>query len=59
MDDSKEAWIGKKVFLILKTGRKYSGVVTKCDNDHIYIIDKFNEPLMAAISDISSLEVEK
>lgn len=58
MDENNE-WIGKKVFLILKSGRRYSGIVKSFDSNFVLIIDKFNENVMASISEISSMEQEK
>ena len=39
MDEMKEA-IGQKVFIILKSGRKYSGVIRNIENGLIYLIDR-------------------
>lgn len=57
MTDNKD-WIGKRIYLILKTGRKYSGKVISFDNLFLSIIDKFGEKVMVSVSDISSLEEE-
>lgn len=59
MEGQNNDWIGKKVFLILKSGRKYSGIVNSFDDKFISITDKFNEKVMASVSEISSVEVEK
>jgi small nuclear ribonucleoprotein (snRNP)-like protein len=58
MDNKFDAWIGKKVFLILKTGRKYSGVIKETTESFIFILDKFNNKIVISISEISSLEEE-
>ena len=34
--------IGKRIFVVLKSGHNYTGEVTSCDEDFITIIDKFN-----------------
>lgn len=59
MEDNHNDWIGKKIFLVLKSGRKYSGIVKSIDKNFICIKDKFGENVMASISEISSMEVEK
>lgn len=50
--------VGKRIFVILKTGRRYSGMVDSIEDKIIAITDKFNEPVMFSISEISSMEVE-
>jgi len=52
-------WIGKKVFLSLKSGRKYTGVIKEVTENFIFILDKFNEKVVVSISEISSLEEEQ
>ena len=59
MEKQNKDWIGKKVFLVLKSGRKYSGIVNSFDDKFICITDKFKENVMASVSEISSMEVEK
>ncbi len=51
--------IGQKVYVILKSGRKYSGIINSVEEGIIYITDKFGDPVMFSISEISSLEVER
>lgn len=58
MDDKFDGWIGKKVFLVLKSGRKYSGIVKETTENFIFIRDKFDEKVVVSISEISSLEEE-
>jgi len=58
MEQNKKEWIGRKVFLILKSGRKYSGFVISFTDKFICIKDKFLEDVMASVDEISSLEVE-
>ena len=59
MENKFDGWIGKKVYVILKSGRKYSGIVNEATESFIFILDKFKEKVMISISEISSLEEEK
>ena len=59
MEDENNEWIGKKIFLVLKSGRRYSGIVLSYDNNFISMTDKFGEKVMASISEISSMEEER
>ena len=59
MEDKFDIWIGKKVFLILKSGRRYSGIVKETTENFIFLIDKFGEKVIVSISEISSLEEER
>lgn len=59
MDINYSDWIGMKVFLITKTNRKYSGIVKVFDEQHVLIIDRFDEFVIVASDEISSMEVEK
>jgi small nuclear ribonucleoprotein (snRNP)-like protein len=52
-------FIGKKVYVILKTNRVYTGIVQSVDGGIILMIDKYHRPVMFNVSEISSLEVEK
>jgi len=52
-------WIGKRIYLILKSGRKYTGYVKSFDKQNLLIIDKFEEFVIVATDEISSMEVEK
>jgi len=56
--EGEKDWIGKKIFVVLKTNRRYSGRVTKFENNMIHITDKFNVPVMFNLSEVSSMEVE-
>ena len=51
--------IGEKVYVILKSGRKYSGIINSIHEGIVYLTDKYNEPVLFNISEISSMEVEK
>ncbi len=60
MEDKKSGLEGKKIYVVLKSGRVYSGVMQSIDdNDMITITDKFDKLVMFAKSEISSLEVEE
>ena len=56
MKNKFEEWIGKKVFLKMKSGSFYNGVVKEVTESFIFILDKFNEKVIVNISDISSVE---
>ena len=58
MDGIKEM-IGQKVYVILKSGRRYSGIINSFDNNIIFLTDKFDEPVIFNVSEISSMEAEK
>ena len=59
MDDKFNAWIGKRVFLITKSDRKYSGIIKEVTENFIFVLDKFQERVAINISEISSLEEEQ
>jgi len=54
-----EQWIGKKIFLVTKANRKYSGIVKTFDEQHLSMDDKFGNYVIISSSEISSMEVEK
>jgi len=58
MDGIKE-YEGKKVYVILISGRKYTGVIKKVDDNFVYLIDKFGDNVMFNISEISLIEEER
>lgn len=51
-----EEYKEKKVFLILKSGHKYTGVITSINEDTISFIDKFNNQMLIAFSDIMMIQ---
>ena len=56
-------WCGKKIFLRLKNGRVYSGVVTSVDDTSnnlifINIQDKFDKPVTIVHSEIVEIKEE-
>ena len=50
------AWIGKSIFLRLKTDLVYSGKIISADDNFLTIIDKFGNHVMIAVSEISKME---
>jgi len=59
MENKFSLLMGKRVFVILTTGRKYSGIIKDTTENFLFILDKFNEKVVINISEISSLEEEK
>jgi len=59
MTNEFEAWIGKKVFLVTKSQRKYTGVIKEATENFIFMLDKFNEKVVINISEISTIEEER
>ena len=50
---------GKRIFLVTKAGRKYSGTILETTDNFIFMLDKFANKVTINISEISSLEEEK
>jgi hypothetical protein len=59
MYDVIKGMIGKKVFLILKSGRKYSGIVKEVTESFVFLKDIYDNKVVASIDDISSIQEEK
>ena len=55
IDEFKDV-IGKKIFVVLKSGRNYTGVVKEQTETFLFILDKFNEKVVINKSEVSSLE---
>lgn len=51
-------WIGKRIFVRLKSGDVYTGTVRNVDQLFVYIIDKFGSDVLFSIDDISKLKEE-
>ena len=51
--------IGKRVYVILKTRRVYSGTIDSVSDGIISITDKFGASVCFSISEMSSMEEEK
>jgi small nuclear ribonucleoprotein (snRNP)-like protein len=58
-EDENSSWAGKRVYLVLKGNRYYTGVVQSFNNQFLIMIDKFGNKLMCDISQIASIEEEK
>ncbi|MBT6995350.1 hypothetical protein HN865_04180 [Candidatus Woesearchaeota archaeon] len=54
--DFLENLIGKRVFMILKSNHKYSGLVQQIEGKHIQFKDKFNEFVIISIDEIKVLK---
>jgi len=57
-------WEGKKVFIILKNKRQYTGKIIEVDNSNktttfISIIDKYNNRITFANSEIELIQEER
>lgn len=55
-------WIGKRIFVRLKTGKIFSGIVTDVSNKDpvfIKIIDKFNLPVAFAATEIIEIKIDQ
>jgi ribosome maturation factor RimP len=57
-------WLGKHIFVRLKTGKVFSGEVIEISDDDginpvfIKIIDKFNEPVVFQANQVVELKLE-
>ena len=59
MDEIKR-FVGKKIFVILNSNRKYSGVIKSVSDDgFVFFLDKFNQEIMFKVSDIDLIEEER
>lgn len=53
-----EGLIGKRVYVLLKSERKYTGLVICVENSLLVIRDKFNKRVFISPDEISYLEEE-
>jgi small nuclear ribonucleoprotein (snRNP)-like protein len=51
-------WIGKRVYLVLKNNRVYTGTVLSSDEGFLKIKDKFNKEVVINVSDITVIQDE-
>jgi small nuclear ribonucleoprotein (snRNP)-like protein len=59
MDEIKR-FVGKKIFVILNSNRKYSGVIKSVSEDgFVFLLDKFDQEIMFKVSDINLIEEER
>lgn len=54
-----KAWIGRRIFVILTNGLKYSGTIVDADENFINIRDKFDCPVTFKVKDISIIQEKK
>jgi len=59
MENKFNIYVGKKVYIILINGRKYSGVIKETTKNFLFILDKFNQKVTINVNEISSLEEEE
>jgi hypothetical protein len=63
MMDINKIWIGKKVFVKLKIGRFYSGIIIEVTESAglfwFLMNDKFNQKVMFVNTEIDSIEEER
>jgi len=57
--DVMKKFIGKKVFILLKSGRRYEGIINTTTGDSIVLNDKFNDLVFINVSEISSMNEEE
>lgn len=50
---------GKKIFVELKTGRRYTGVVKSVENGFVKLLDKFNSLVYINEEEIIFLEEQR
>lgn len=55
-DNEFDDFKGKKVFIVLKTGLIYNGIVKDVNNTFLFLLDKFDNNVAIRIDEISSLE---
>lgn len=57
-----KAWEGKKVFIILKNNRQYSGVIIEVERNGVLywitILDKFNKRVGFSVEEIKTIQEE-
>ena len=58
MDTWKELE-GKKVYIELKSGRRYSGKVISYENHFFKIIDKFGSTIFISIDELNVIQEER
>lgn len=49
-------FVGKKVFIVLKSGMIYNGVINETTESFIFLKDKFGNKVVISSNEISSLE---
>jgi len=56
IENKFNSFLGKKVFIVLKSGMIYNGVIKETTEKFIFLTDKFGKPVVVSVSDVSSLE---
>ena len=56
MKDNFEEMIGKRIFIILKSGMVYNGIIEEVTKSFLFIKDKFDKPVVISKEEISSME---
>lgn len=51
-----QGWIGKRIFVVLRNGLKYSGTVLDANEEFVRIRDIFNADVTFRVSDISLIQ---
>lgn len=49
-------FIGKRVFIVLKSGMIYNGLIKETTETFLFLLDKFDNKVVINVNDISSLE---
>jgi hypothetical protein len=52
-------WIGKRIFVQLRSGSIYSGKVIDVDGDFFTMIDKFGEKVVFVVNEIIKIKEER
>ena len=58
IEDDKKRLVGQKVYIELKSGRKYNGSIQNIISQKVKLIDKYGDLVMFTIDDISIIEVK-
>ena len=54
-----ERLVGRKAYFELISNRKYTGSVESCDDNSVYLIDKFGKLVMITYDEIKLVQEEK
>jgi len=58
MEDKEKLFEGKKVYIVLKSGRRYTCIVNSEDKDGFSIIDKFGKHVYISKTSVEFIEEE-
>lgn len=59
MEQDGKRWIGKRVYIILKNNRQYSGTIINQTETAFELRDKFGLHVLIAFDDVSLLQEQK